>query len=168
MPSFLPPWAYRNRMLIWKLGKALTSGDRIEYFADGNSLEAEKSFQDLISYLKKSVPGVVGKSNQSFDELFSSEVKNYFLDFIEKLHIDMCLDRFFMMHKGSLIEVNGSSKSSQLILRFILLYLTEETQGKVLTKAQSALGEKFKTSLVEMLRSDLVLDQDLVRISSAY
>ena len=149
-------------MLNWKLGKALTSGDRIEYFADGNSLEAENSFQDLISYLKKSVPGVVGKSNQSFDELFSSEVKNYFLDFIEKLHIDMCSDRFFMMHKGSLIEVNGASKSSQLILRFILLYLTEETQGKVLTKAQSALGEKFKTSLVEMLRSDLVLDQDLV------
>lgn len=149
-------------MLNWRLGKPLTSGDKIEYFTDQNSIEAEKSFKDLISYLKKSVPGVIGKSNQNFDELFSSEVKNYFLDFIEKMHIDMCSDRFFMMHKGSLIEVNGASKSSQWILRFVILYLTEETQGKVLTKAQSALGEKFKTSLVEMLRSDLVSDQELV------
>lgn len=149
-------------MLNWRLGKPLTSGDKIEYFTDQNSIEAEKSFKDLINYLKKSVPGVIGKSNQNFDELFSSEVKNYFLDFIEKMHIDMCSDRFFMMHKGSLIEVSGASKSSQWILRFIILYLTEESQGKVLTKAQSALGEKFKTSLVEMLRSDLVLDQELV------
>lgn len=149
-------------MLNWKLGKPLTSGDQIDYFTDQNSIEAETSFKDFINYLKKSVPGVVGKSNQNFDELFSSEVKNYFLDFIEKLHIDMCADRFFMMHQGSLIEVNGASRFSQWILRFVILYLTEETQGKVLTKAQSALGEKFKASLVEMLKSDLVLDQELV------
>ena len=134
-------------MLNWILRKPLSSGEPVDYVEDSHSPEYDRSFDKLILHFKNSVPGLLGKSGNSFEELFSPDVKNLFLDYIDKMHQFLRQDRSFIFFDGKVGEIKNVQSQVLPLVRFLILHFVEASQGKFLTKSQSQVGEKFKQSL---------------------
>ncbi len=135
-------------MLNWILKKPLTSGQEIDFVEDVNSPESDRSFEKIISYLKDSIPGLLGKSGSDFEEMFSPSVKNLFLDYIDKMHHFLRQDRSLIFFDKSVGEIKNVQSQVLPLLRFLILHFVEASQGKFLTKSQSQVSEKFRNSLL--------------------
>jgi SNF2 family DNA or RNA helicase len=134
-------------LINWHLGRNLTSGEKIEFIADKDSPEYDRQFEKLVKYLKSSIPGLLGKSGHTFESLFSSEVREFFLDYLEKTNQNLSEDRSFILQGPRILEIKNVQKQVLILLRFLLLHFIEESGGKVLMRSQSAIGDKFKESL---------------------
>ncbi len=134
-------------MLNWSLKKALSSGEEIDFIDDIDSPEADRSFEKVIVHLKNSIPGLLGKSGSKFEEMFSPDVKNLFLDYVDKMHSFLRKDRSMIFFNQQIGEIKNVQTQVLPILRFLILHFVESSQGKFLTKSQSQVGERFKQSL---------------------
>ncbi len=143
----------------WKLKRPLTSGETIEIPENQESAEFDRQFEKVIKYLKNSIPGLLGKSNESFEQLFSSDVKNYFLDFVEKLFNSMEQDQSFVFQGKQVFEVKSVHQQVLIFVRFLILHLVEESGGKVLMKSQSAIGDQFKEGLKHWTSAQVITDE---------
>ncbi|MFN7729721.1 MAG: DEAD/DEAH box helicase, partial [Bdellovibrio sp.] len=155
-------------LVNWRLGRALTSGEVIAYPEDPDAPELDWQFERVLKYLKASIPGLVGKPGVQFENLLSPEVRSLFLDFVEKMHEAIKEDHGLVFHQGHVGEVKNVQSQSLPLLRFLILHFVEATGGKILTRAQPPIGEKFKATLplwteprVEDL-GELVLERELL------
>lgn len=149
-------------LINWKLGRALTSGAQLAKPASRESAEFDRQFSQLIQYFKASIPGLLGKSNESFDQMFSIEVKEYFLDFVEKLYGFIDDDQNFLFQNNRILEIKDVHEPVLQLLRFLILHFVEETGGKILMKSQSAVGDQFKQNLAAWTAPQ-VISQELER-----
>lgn len=146
-------------LVNWKLGRPLTSGEQMEMPAVRDSADFDKQFNKMLHYFKMSIPGLIGKSNDQFDNMFSSEVKNYFLDFVEKLYSFIDDDQNFLFQANRIFEIRNVHQQVLIFIRFLLLHFVEETGGKILMKAQSAVGDQFKHKLPSWMSPQVVSNE---------
>src|SRR6185312_14524139 len=131
-------------LINWKLKRPLSSGEQIEFVDDLDSPQADRQFQKVFEYLKNAIPGLMGKPEMTFEAMLSSEVKNLFLDFIEKLFHALEHDRTFIFHEAKVGEIKNVQQQTLILFRFLILHFMESTRGKFLTKAQSTVSESMK------------------------
>ncbi|MES3039392.1 MAG: DEAD/DEAH box helicase [Bdellovibrionota bacterium] len=134
-------------LINWKLGRPLSSGETIEFVNDLALPEADRQFNVFYKYLKGSIPGLLGKSGSSFEEMFSTEVKHLYFDFLEKLFGFLQNDRTLVFQGNQVAEIKNVHAQVLPFIRFIILHLVEASGGKVLTRAQSAMAESFLLTL---------------------
>lgn len=146
-------------LINWKLKRPMTSGELIQNIDNRELAEFDRQFDHIVKYFKNTIPGLLGKSNESFEQLFSTEVKNYFLDFVEKLYLSIDEDTSFIFQSKHVFEIRKVHSQVLILIRFLMLHLIEESGGKVLMKSQSAIGEKFKSALTEWTASQIVSDE---------
>ncbi len=130
-------------MMNWILKRPLSSGENIEFVSDSSSKEFDQQFEKVIHYLQISVPALLGKALIPFQELVSPKVKELFVDFLEKLHQSLMLERLLVLQKGKIIEIKDIQLQILPLIRFLILHFIESSQGKFLTRSQAPLGEKF-------------------------
>lgn len=147
-------------LINWKLGRALTSGTQMAKPASRDTAEFDRQFAQMIQYFKLSIPGLLGKSNESFDQMFSTEIKEYFLDFVEKIYGFIDDDQNFLFQNHRILEVKEVHEPVLQFVRFLILHFVEETGGKILMKAQSAVGDQFKQNLA-VWTTPQVISKDL-------
>lgn len=131
-------------LINWKLKRPLSSGEIIDFVDDLHLPEADRQFQKVVDYLKTTIPGLMGKPEMTFDSMLSSEVKNLFLDFIEKLFLSLEHDRTFIFHAGRVAEIKNVHQQTLSLFRFLILHFMESTRGKFLTKVQSTVNDTLK------------------------
>jgi SNF2 family DNA or RNA helicase len=146
-------------LINWKLNRPLTSGEVIQYVADQESPEFDRQFQKMMTYFKGSIPGLLGKTNEKFDFLFSAEVRGYFLDFVEKLYLSIENDLNLFFQSKQIFEIKNVHEQVLILMRFLILHLVEESGGKVLMKSQSTIGEQFKQSLLGWTQPQIISDE---------
>lgn len=134
-------------MMNWVLSKPLTSGEVIEFVSDLESPEADRQYEKLLQYLKKTIPGLLGKTGLQFEEILSKDVKNLFLDFADRIYKALTDDRSVVLWHDQIIRLQQIQKKVLPILRFLILQSVESSQGKFLTKSQSAVGTKLLDQL---------------------
>jgi superfamily II DNA or RNA helicase len=134
-------------LINWVLKRPLTSGEQIAYPEDLESSEGERQFQKVLQYLQNSAPALLGKAAVPFEDLISSRVQNLFVDFIEKTFQFLLRDRSLLFQNGKVIEIAGTHGQVLPLVRFMILYFIESSQGKLLTRAQSPLSERFVQAL---------------------
>lgn len=127
----------------WILQKPLSSGQVIEFIEDQTLPEADRQFEKFIQYLKESIPGLLGKPGAPFEQMFSGPVKGLLYDFTEKFFLALRQDQSLLFRDQKVVEVKNIHQQVLPVLRFLLLYLIESNQGKILTRVQSPMGEKF-------------------------
>jgi superfamily II DNA or RNA helicase len=140
----------------WILGKPLSSGKQIQFIEDTTTPEADQQFEKLLTYLKESIPALLGKAPTSFAELFSGKVQNLFIDFLEPLYQSLLQDRSLAFFKEQFIEVKNVKKQTLPLLRFLILHFIETSRGKFLTRTQVTLGETLSQGLDGWTKSSLV------------
>lgn len=155
-------------LINWKLGRSLTSGEKFERPAARDSAEFDRQFAKVIHYLKASIPGLIGKSNDQFENMFSAEVKNFFLDFVEKLYSFIDDDQNFLVQAHKIIEVKEVHQQVLVLIRFLLLHFVEETGGKILMKSQSAVGDQFKYKLNLWMSPQVISNELFLKGYPAY
>ncbi len=143
----------------WKLGRPLTSGESIEIPENRDAPEFDRQFDKVVKYFKNSIPGLLGKSNEGFEQLFSSEVKNFFMDFVEKLYGFVEDDQSFIFQGKQVFEIKKVHKQVLHFVRFLILHLVEESGGKVLMKSQSAIGDQFKAGLAAWTNPQIITEE---------
>lgn len=146
-------------LLNCKLGRPLTSGESIPLTMSKESPEFDRQFSKLLNYFKISIPGLLGKSSNHFDSLFSSDIKNYFLDFVEKLYGFIDEDQNYIFQVQKAIEIKNVHQQVLILIRFLVLHFVEETGGKVLMRAQSAIGDQFKQGLSAWMSPVVISDE---------
>lgn len=152
-------------MLNWILKKPLSSGIQLDYVEDLDSPESDRNFEKLIRHLKDSIPGILGKTGNAFEDIFSPQVKSLFLDFVDKMHHFLRHDQSLIFHTKQVGEIKNVQSQVLPLLRFLILHFVESSQGKFLTKSQSQVGEKFKQALASWTEPQVVA-QDNELISS--
>jgi hypothetical protein len=134
-------------MLNWILKRPLSSGEQVDFNGDWDAPETDRGFEKIILHLKNSIPGLLGRTGSKFEELFSPDVRNLFLDFVEKMYQVLRQDRSLVFYQGQVGEIKNVQMQVLPLIRFMILHFVEASQGKFLTKSQSQVGEKFKQSL---------------------
>ena len=146
-------------LINWKLNRPFTSGELIDHVESKELAEFDRQFDKVIKYFKNTIPGLLGKSNESFEQLFSTEVKNFFFDFVEKLYTVIDEDKSFVFQSKHVFEIKKVQSEVLILLRFLILHLVEESGGKVLMKSQSTIGDKFKQALMAWTSGQIISDE---------
>jgi superfamily II DNA or RNA helicase len=147
-------------MLNWRLQRPLSSGEVIEFSEDLDSPAAHRQFDRFLKYLKESIPGLFGKPGQPFEKIFSNEVRTFFQDYIEKQVENLVDDRTLLFVGDQIIEIRNTAFQVLPLIRLLVLYLVEESEGKLLARAQSAGGEQFRAALEKWTDGALVPESD--------
>lgn len=145
-------------LINWILQKPLSSGAEIEFIEDQTLPEADRQFEKFIQYLKESIPGLLGKPGAPFEQMFSGPVKGLLYDFTEKIFLALRQDQFLIFRDQKVVEIKNIHNQVLPILRFLLLYLIESNQGKILTRVQSPMGEKFLHDIRLWTESQVIAD----------
>ena len=147
----------------WVLNKPLSSGESIEFIEDQQLASADVQFEKFIKYLKSSIPGLLGKPGTDFEELVSTRVKGYFVNFVDLLFQALIQDRNLIFHQDQVMEIKNTKHQVYPLIRFLILHFMESSQGKFLTRAQAPVGDSFKEALrlwtePKLLNQDAILD----------
>jgi superfamily II DNA or RNA helicase len=134
-------------LINWILRRPLTSGELIAFPDEVDSADGDRQFQKFMEYLQNSAPALLGKAAVPYEDLISARVQKLFLDFVEKTYQFLLRDQSLLFQAGKVIEIGGIHRQVLPLVRFLILYFVESSQGKLLTRAQSPLSERFVEAL---------------------
>lgn len=131
----------------WICGETLTTGERVEFFDDPTSVEFDRSYDRMVSYLQDAMPALLGKGRTPFEKMFSPQMQGHFLEFIDRLFQSMLHDRWFASHASGLAEIRETYRQILPIIRFLILHFNEASEGRLLTRTEAPLGERFRSAI---------------------